>query len=348
MFKKLLLPFQFAAVFIGTIVGAGLASGQEIKQFFTLYGYKSFMGIILCGIIYVFTGKIIISLSIKHNLKSYDELIQLISPNAFGNAISILMSTFLILSSGIILAGSGALINQFFGISKWFGIIIMCIISVYILLKNTNGLIEINSFIVPALVIIIISIFIMYIIFYDKCFDINYIKSIPSYKNGWLLSSFLYAGFNIFCCSGVLVPMSSEIKKEKTLISGLIIGTIGLTVLCFAINIMLLLNVPYIFKYEIPLLYIADRFGKLVQAFLLIIMWLEMFSTEVSDIYSIAKTLENKFKFNYRLAVIIIILCALPVSQIGFVKLISYAYPTFGFISMIFMIQCAFFYFKNN
>ncbi|MGL5085107.1 MAG: transporter, partial [Clostridium sp.] len=30
--------FQVAVVFIGTIVGAGLASGQEITGFFTAYG----------------------------------------------------------------------------------------------------------------------------------------------------------------------------------------------------------------------------------------------------------------------------------------------------------------------
>ena len=39
--------FQVAVVFIGTIVGAGLASGQEIKEFFTSYGVVSFLGIIV-------------------------------------------------------------------------------------------------------------------------------------------------------------------------------------------------------------------------------------------------------------------------------------------------------------
>lgn len=348
MLKKLSISVEFGAVFIGTIVGAGLASGQEIKQFFTLYGYKSFIGILLCGIVYILTGKMIISLSIKHELKSYNQLIEFVSPNCFGHAINYLMSIFLLCSAGIILAGSGALIHQFFGISKWFGIILMCLISIFILLRNTKGLIEINSFIVPSLIIIIITVFIMYIIFYDKCFDINYIKNIPAYKNGWLLSSFLYAGFNILCCSGVIVPLSFEMKKEKALTSGLLIGTIGLSLLCFIINIMLLLNIPYIFKYEIPLLYIANRFGKTIQACLLIIIWLEMFSTEVSDIYSIAKTIENKYNLKYKHIVILTILCAIPISQIGFVNLIKYIYPAFGFISMIFIIKCAFFYFKDN
>ncbi len=40
--KSIIKVFQVAFVFIGTIVGAGLASGKEITNFFTVYGYKSF------------------------------------------------------------------------------------------------------------------------------------------------------------------------------------------------------------------------------------------------------------------------------------------------------------------
>ena len=52
MKKETLKVFQIAVVFIGTIVGAGLASGKEITEFFTSFGYKSFIGIIFCGIFY--------------------------------------------------------------------------------------------------------------------------------------------------------------------------------------------------------------------------------------------------------------------------------------------------------
>ena len=72
MFKKIGLIFQISAVFIGTIVGAGLASGQEITQFFSTYGYKSFCGIIICCIIYILTGYIITHLSIKYKLKYFN------------------------------------------------------------------------------------------------------------------------------------------------------------------------------------------------------------------------------------------------------------------------------------
>ena len=56
MRKNYINIFQVAVVFIGTIVGAGLASGKEITHFFTSFGYKSFLGIILIALSLLLSG----------------------------------------------------------------------------------------------------------------------------------------------------------------------------------------------------------------------------------------------------------------------------------------------------
>lgn len=348
MRKGVTLAFQIAAVFIGTIVGAGLASGQEIRQFFTEYGYKGFWGILLCCLIYIVMGFMIASISLKYNLKSYNELINLVlKPRIFANFTDGITSLFLISGAAIILAGSGALLHQYLGVSKWIGILIMVFVSLFILLRDTKGLIEVNSFIVPSLIIVLLTIFIMYIFLNKDSVSLTIVKNVPSYKSNWFISCLLYSGFNILGCSGVIVPLSAEMKNKKSLIFGIAMGAIVLTILAFIINIMLLLNVPYIFKYEIPLLYIAHRFGTVIQIMLVCIIWLEMFSTEVSDVYSVGKAMSQIFNIPYKTSVILIILIAIPISQIGFVNLISVIYPAFGVISLIFMIECTYFYFRH-
>lgn len=348
MRKGVKLAFQIAAVFIGTIVGAGLASGQEIRQFFTEFGYKGFWGILICCLIYMIIGFMIVSISMKYSLKSYNELINLVlKPKLFANFTDGITSLFMVSGAAIILAGSGALIHQYLGLSKWVGILLMVFVSLFVLLRDTKGLIEVNSFIVPSLIIVLLTVFTMYIFFNKDVVSLTYIKAVPQYKNNWFISCLLYSGFNILGCSGVLVPLSTEIKNKKSMLWGIAMGALVLTGLTVIINLMLLLNVPYIFKYEIPLLYIAHRFGNIIQIMLVCIIWLEMFSTEVSDVYSVGKAITQIFKVPYKTAVIIVILIAIPISQIGFVNLISVIYPAFGVISLIFMIECVFFYFKN-
>ena len=129
---------------------------------------------------------------------------------------------------------------------------------------------------------------------------------------------------------------------------GVFFGALGLTLLCLMINLLLTVNQPYIYDLEIPLLFVAKRFSPIIQALLLMVILLEMFSTEVSDIYSIAKTLEKTFKISFKKGALLIILIAFPISQIGFGNLIATLYPLFGLLSLIFISQSIYFYFKNR
>jgi len=346
--KDLVKIFQVATVFIGTIVGAGLASGKEITEFFTMYGINSFLGIITCGVFYIIMGSIISKISIDYNLSSYSDVINIISPNILGKFTGFITTFFLISSASIILAGSGALIHQFFGIPKIFGSLIMISIAVFFLLRDTEGLIEVNSFIVPALIGTLTLITALYFSFCKDTISFSNISNFQPQKSGLAISTILYAGYNTLSASGVLVPLSTQMKKTKTMIIGVIVGAIGLTILCLMINLLLTVNQPYIYKYEIPLLFVANRFGNIIKALLLVIIWLEMFSTEVSDIYSISKTLEQSFNIEFKKAIFIVLGIALVISQFGFGNLITKLYPMFGILSLIFISQCIIFFFKHK
>ena len=209
MKKDFTKVFQIAAVFIGTVVGAGLASGKEITQFFTSFGVTSFLGILFCGVFYVLMGSIIAKIGIKYNLNSYSDVLKIISPNLLGKITGVITTFYLISSASIILAGSGALINQFFGIPKIIGSLIMLCIACVFLLRGTEGLIEVNSFIVPALLCTITLILVLYFLFCKDSISLQYISSFEPPKDGVFISTILYAGYNILCCSGVLVPLTN-------------------------------------------------------------------------------------------------------------------------------------------
>lgn len=46
--------FQIAAVYVGTVVGAGFATGREIVEFFTRYGIYGFIGILIARLYFYF------------------------------------------------------------------------------------------------------------------------------------------------------------------------------------------------------------------------------------------------------------------------------------------------------
>lgn len=341
------IAFQIAAIFIGTIVGAGLSSGKEISQFFSQYGYLSFIGIILCGVFYTWMTHIIVTISTCYNLHSYDAFIRLICPGFLSKILNLIITFFFYSSTAIVIAGSGALINQYFGIPTVSGIIIMIVLGICVLLRETNGLIEINSFIVPSLIAIMILLFMVFTYNYPQTLNIQFLKQAMPPKNGWGLSTILYAGFNIMSYIGVLVPLSTEIKRNDDIVVGVAIGSFFLTLLSCIINFLMIVNFEHAIVYEIPLLYIAKKISPLVQFLLLCIIWLEMFSSKVSNIYSLSKGIQYRFKLSFRKSMFIIIILSLPVTRVGFSTLVSVLYPLFGALSIIFIWQCLYFYYTK-
>lgn len=338
------IAFQIATIFIGTIVGAGLSSGKELSQFFSQYGYWSFLGLILCAVFYIGMSKMIIAISCQYKLHSYDAFIGLISPGIMGKVTNIVITFFFFTSTAIVIAGSGALINQYFGIPVWAGILIMVSLGTLVLLRETNGLIEINSFIVPSLVIIMTLLFITFTWKFPETFSFSYLKLAMPPKRGWVLSTILYAGFNIMSCIGILVPLSTEIKNTNDIVAGVVIGSIFLTFISCIINFLMMVTFKNALRYEIPLLYVAKQIGPFLQFVLLCVIWLEMFSSKVSNIYSLAKSMQNYYHFSFRKSIFIIVALSLPITQIGFGTLITYLYPFFGALSIIFVWQCVSFY----
>ncbi len=344
--KRVILIIQIAMIFIGSIVGAGVCSGRELNQFFATYGIAGFIGIILCGLLYIIFSKIIVEISMKKNVSSYNEFVDLVCPKWVANFINVVLTLFLLSSTSIILAGSGALLNQYFGIPKWIGVLIMVGCSSIFLMRNTEGLFEVNSVVVPTLVTIMTAIFIDYV--YHNPFTLNftYMRFIPAQKENLIISTLVYVSFNILTIIGVIVPLTTDIKKPKEIQIGIIVGSSVLTIISMYIIFLMLVNPFYPKMYEMPLLAIAMKMSRWLKIAMLGVMWLEMFSSQVSNVYSLSYFLRNKFNIAYNKGIFIVVLIALPFSGIGFAKLVEILYPMYGVLSLVFLLYCIIYFYK--
>ena len=189
--KNIKLSVQIAMIFIGSIVGAGVCSGRELNQFFATYGSAGFVGLILCGILYVIFSRMIINITAKYSVSSYDEFVDLVCPKWVAKFTNFVLTLFLFSSTSIILAGSGSILYQYFGIPRWVGVLCMFILSSFFLMRNTEGLFEVNSFVVPTLVVVMSAIFISYVKQSPNTFHLDYIRMIPRQKTNLLTSTLI-------------------------------------------------------------------------------------------------------------------------------------------------------------
>lgn len=146
-------------VIIGTLIGAGFASGQEIYIFFFSFGTKGILGIILSSIIIGITLYKTLKIIKVENIESYKEFLNyIVSNQKIKNITNKIVNIFILVSFYVMIAGFGAYLQQEININSVIGSSILAILCFIILKSKTEKFVKINTILIPILIIIIVLI----------------------------------------------------------------------------------------------------------------------------------------------------------------------------------------------
>lgn len=343
--------FKISCIFIGTVIGAGFASGQEILQFFGVFGYRGILGIVLATILFAVLSAIVLSRVYTYKLKSYDELINPIFGKLVGNVIEIIVTTFLFVGYCVMLSGSGAVFNEQFGLSYDIGIYIMALAAMITFLFNVKGLSVANSIIVPLLLIGII-ITSCSVIMKDGLILSNLHGTKVATTGNWFTSSILYVSYNSIPVIVILTTLRPILKDKKSSIKGGIVGGLLLGLIASLILISLLILYTDISTLNIPMLKVAERIGPLGRISYSVILLLAMFTTAIANGFGFIKRVSSysSSNINYYFTIIIFSILTIPLAKLGFATLVKKIYPLFGYLGLLMFLGIIFsaFSYKRN
>lgn len=144
-------------VIIGTLIGAGFASGQEIYTFFFLFGIKGLIGIIVSSGLIGFTIYRTFKIINKKNIKNYEDFLDnLIKSKKVREITNIIINIFILVSFYIMIAGFGAYLEQEFNLNNIIGSTILAITCIVVFKSNTKGIIKVNEVLIPILILVVI------------------------------------------------------------------------------------------------------------------------------------------------------------------------------------------------
>lgn len=341
-------------VIIGTIIGAGFASGQEIWLFFNRYGNWGIVGMLVACTLSGLLIYQVFRILQKENLTTYTELLEKISHKKFLNqAISIIISMFLLISFYIMVAGMSAYFQQEFNLPIWICSIIMALLCYITLQRDMKGIVIVNSVLIPCLII-----FIIFLGFKNLDFSIEYFSKehlLGNYSSSWLWNSILYASYN----SIVLIPMLVELKpyintKRKAKITS-ILCTIILSILGICIFCLLLRN-QTAHQLELPMIEIVKDFGGVYSYLYGGVVVVAIFTSAISAGYGFLKNqvaqkeftkgnIHEREKKYYQKLLLAVCISAPIVANLGFSNLVSILYPVFGILGLL---QMVFLFMQNT
>lgn len=316
---------------IGTVIGAGFASGQEIYTFFLKYGQIGLIGVIISNLL---TGYIIYKVLTKNNKNqvfSYRQLLEKTKLSIKTKEILImLVNIFLIMSFYIMIAGFAAYFKQEFNIPKIITVMIISTIAYITFKKRIEGITKINNIIIPILIGIIVII----------GFRTNFIHSLKEVRiefihinNNleWIIKAIEYSSYNSILLIPILISIKKySIGKEKSisLISTLILSI--LSTIIFGVMYKYSNSVDFE-KIEMPIVYIVGQINHIYKYIYGIVIIFSIYSTMISAGYGL---LENVKKEKYGLHNLVLCLSGVVMSNISFSNLINIIYPIFGILGI--------------
>ena len=315
---------------IGTLIGAGFASGQEMYLFFYRYGINGILGLVLCSSL--MAGVIYKTFIIIHDkqIHSYKDFLNTIFGSERLSFISnIIVNAFLLVTFYIMISGFGAYFEQRFQISSVIGASIFSFLCFFVLVKGIEGVKKVNSIIVPILIVVIFIIGILSI----KRLDVtNLVNEKNSFK--WILQAIVYCSYNMILVIPVLVSFGKYISSKKQIVIVSILSGVIVFVLAISIfSVLTSVTVDYS-KIEMPAVYAIDKNFSWISGIYGSVILLSIFSTAISIGISFLKNI-TKDRNSFPQIVAIMCISGVIISNFGFSNLVKLLFPIFGYLGII-------------
>ena len=331
------LYFKVIATYIGSIIGAGFATGQEIMQFFVMFGDKAIYAVILSTFLFSYLGAVVLYLSSKLKTEGYGKLFNFILGKKLDRVMDIASLLMLIGGLGIMFAGSGAVFSEHFGLSKYAGIFMAVVVTCIVIFSGLQGVLYTNAILVPIKIIMIMSICVWALLHTSVTPLPQEIVQPPDgvkVAGHWAWSAILYVSYNMILQVAVLSSLGRSISKKEGIICG-VIGGIGLGITAGIIVLAGLAFMPYIIYYQIPLLYLAQQVGIVWQKALGVLIWMAIITTAIANAHGFASRLAPLNSKQYKIIGMLAIVIVLPLAGMEFTKLIKSIYPLFGYMGLL-------------
>ena len=326
-------------VIIGTLIGAGFASGQEIYTFFFSYGVEGLIGILISSLILGLVIYKTLQIVQKYKIKTYKEFLEVfIKPKNNGNffnlknIINIIINIFILITFFIMIAGFGAYFEQELEINKLIGSAILAILSYIIFTTSVKGVVKVNEILVPILIVFITIIGLINLKSIDLFNIQNYV--IRTNESNIILSGILYASYNSILLIPVLITLKDYLKDKKQIKIISILTTFIILLLAIILFLLLIKVDVDITKLEMPIVYVVSNMFRGLKTVYGFIILGSILTTSISLGTSFLQN-TSKNKKSYTQIAIIMCITSVLVSQIGFSNLINLLYPIFGYLGLI-------------
>lgn len=340
---SILKATSYAGVYVGAVIGAGYASGQEVLQFFAGYGFIGMLGAFITMIMLAWYGTVFMELG--HHLKtnSHRDVLNYLCGKKLGFFADYILLFFMFGVISIMISGGGAAIHQYWGISPIAGKIALALVTLVTVIFGFSSSIHALGIISPLMVI---GVIVISVITFTNNVDqlANVQASIETLKPGtatpfWWTSAIIYVSYNVIPGISTFASIGNKETSLKTIRMAGIIGGTTLGVCLLFIIMALLTDLSSVISYEIPFLEIARSISPTSGLLFSILLVVAVFTSAVSNLYGFCIRFFDSGTKEFQILTVAVVVLALLASSFPFSTLVGTLYPALGVLGLVVMVS---------
>lgn len=352
-----------AGAIIAFTIGSGFATGQEIIQYYTAYGAKGLLVILVFMIAFLYYNFNFAKAGAEQKFEKGNDVYKYFCGKYVGTFCDYYSTLFCYMSFFVMVGGASSTLRQEYGLPAWVGGAILTALAVITVVGGLNSMVDAIGAVGPVIVVLCIAIGLITLIRdggdigagLDAIQNASYAgaaggETIKNAGSNWFISGVSYAGFVLLWFASFTAALGSN-NKKKELNYGIIGGTVAV---CLAIAVVMFaqisnINTPmigssdtFVWNADIPNLILAAKIWKPFSAIFAIIVFAGIYTTAVPLLYNPASRFAKEGTSQFKILTIILGVAGLIVGLfLPFRVLVNIIYVLNGYVGgvlILFMI----------
>lgn len=291
--RSFLRILTYAGAIIAFLIGSGFATGQEILQYFTSYGYWGVFG--TGALVLVLMTYVAVEFFVVGQAKKFDRpsrIFHYYCGKYLGTFFDYFSIIFVFLSFTVMVAGAGAVFEEHYGLSRYaggIGLAVVVGISVWFGLKS---LVDVIGKIGPVIVVVAIALGLLGI-FRSPGGIAEGSALLPTLdltqaSTNWFMAGLSYVGFCMLWLAAFLTALGKTARSRKEAAAGGMVGSIAFSVACIIVGLGLLANVVQVGGSQIPMLVLARDVSPVLAAGISVMILAGIYTTAVPLLWTVS------------------------------------------------------------
>ncbi|MCI6206944.1 MAG: hypothetical protein SPK00_07140 [Corynebacterium glucuronolyticum] len=328
--------------FLGVLVGAGFASGQEILQYFGAFGHWGIWAAVISGLIMMVCGMVTLQFGSYFQSKEHMPVVAYIASPLLAKVFDVAIMLTLFATGFVMLAGAGSNLNQQFGLPTVVGSVLMVVLVIAAGFLDVDKVSNVIGMITPFLLVFMVILFATYAfspadtieVLDQQAASVEPGQLIPS----WWVASANYVGMCLMIGISMSLIMGGNSADPKAAGIGGLIGGALYSVCLLGLVLSLYFNIGEASAYDMPTLALVTKIHPVLGTVMAVVIYAMIFNTAIAMFYALSKRLSAEKPERFRTFMIGSTLIGFLFSFIPFATLVNWLYPIVGYVGILLII----------